>query len=130
MPLTYFLAQLIGLLLLSMGASMLFQKKVFMNVLNDITENRATLFMVGVVLFLCGLSIVLTHNIWNAGFLSLVITLIGWVLILRGLACLFMPGHSITRIMQLLKVEEFCWAYGILVVVIGAYLTYAGFTGY
>jgi uncharacterized membrane protein YfcA len=129
MPLTNFLAQVIGLLLLSMGISMLFQKKVFMTVLNDITENRTTLFMVGVVLFLCGLSIVLTHNIWNAGFLPLVISLIGWVLMLRGLASMFMPGHSITRIMQLVKVEEFSWAYGILVLVIGAYLTYAGFSG-
>jgi hypothetical protein len=27
------------------------------------------------------------------------------------------------------KVEEFSWAYGILVMVSGAYLTYSGFTG-
>lgn len=129
MPLTHFLAQLIGLLLLSIGVSLLFQGKVFMKALNDITENRTTLFMVGVVLFFCGLSIVLAHNIWNAGFLSLVITLIGWVLILRGLASMFIPGHGITRMVRWFKVEEFSWAYGILVMVIGAYLTYSGFTG-
>jgi hypothetical protein len=29
-----------------------------------------------------------------------------------------------------LKVEEFSWTYGILVLVIGAYLTYAGFMGW
>jgi hypothetical protein len=126
---TYFIAQFIGLMLLSVGASLLFQGKVFMKMLNDITENRSTLFMVGIVLFLGGASIVLTHNVWNAGFLSTVVTLIGWVLILRGLGSMFMPGHSITRMVRAFKVEEFSWAYGILVLVIGAYLTYAGFMG-
>src|SRR5260370_29076380 len=90
---TYFLAQLIGLLLLSVGASMLFQKTVFMNVLNDVTGDRTSLFMVGVILLLSGLSVVLTHNIWNSGFLPLVITLIGWVLILRGILSMFVPGR-------------------------------------
>jgi len=126
---TYFIAQFIGLMLLSVGASMLFQGKVFMKVLNDITENRSTLFMVGIVLFLGGASIVLVHNVWNAGFLSVVITLIGWILIIRGLASMYMPGHTITRMVRWFKVEEFSWAYGILVLGIGAYLTYAGFVG-
>jgi len=128
MPLTYFLAQLIGLLLLSIGVSILFQGKVFIKVLNDITENRTTLFMVGVVLLLSGLLVVLSHNIWNAGFLPLVVTVCGWVLILRGLVSMFVPGHGVTRMVRWFKVEEFSWAYGILVLVIGAYLTSAGFT--
>jgi hypothetical protein len=129
MPLTYFIAQLVGLLLLSIGASILFQRKVFMKVLNDITENRTTLFMVGVVLLFSGLLVVLSHNIWNAGFLPLVVTVIGWALILRGLVSMFVPGHGVARMVRWLKVEEFSWAYGILVLVIGAYLTYAGFMG-
>ena len=129
MDATYFIAQFIELMLLSVGASMLFQGKVFMKVLNDITENRSTLFMVGIVLFLGGASIVLVHNVWNAGFLSLIVTLIGWVLIIRDLASMFMPGHSITRMVRWFKVEEFSWAYGVLVLIIGAYLTYAGLMG-
>jgi hypothetical protein len=126
---TYFLARLIGLLLLSVGASMVFQKTVFMKVLNDVTGDRTSLFMVGVVLLLSGLSVVLTHNIWNAGFLPLVITLIGWVLILRGIISVFVPGDGVLRMIRWLKVEEFSWLYAIVVLVIGAYLTWAGFTG-
>jgi hypothetical protein len=125
---TYFLAQLIGLVLLSVGASILFQKRVFMKVLNNITGNRSSLFMVGVILLLSGLSVVLTHNIWNAGFLPLVITLIGWILILRGIMSMFVPGDGIARMISWLKVEELSWLYAILVLVIGAYLTWAGFT--
>jgi hypothetical protein len=126
---TYFLAQLIGLLLLSVGASMLFQKTVFMKVLKDVTGDRTSLFMVGVILLLSGLSVVLTHNIWNAGFLPLVITLIGWVLVLRGILSMFVLGDGIARMIRWFKVEEFSWLYAILVLVIGAYLTWAGFAG-
>jgi hypothetical protein len=70
--------------------------------------------MVGVILLLSGLSVVLTHNIWNAGFLPLVITLIGWVLILRGILSMFVPGDGIARRIRWLKVEEFSWLYAIL----------------
>jgi hypothetical protein len=79
---------------------MLFQKTVFMKVLNDITGNRSSLFVVGVILLLSGLSEVLTHNIWNAGFPPLVITLIGWVLILRGIVSMFVPGDGIARMIS------------------------------
>ena len=68
-------------------------------------------------------------NIWNAGFLPLVITLIGCVLILRGIVSMFVPGDGIARMISWFKVEELSWLYAILVLVIGAYLTWAGFTG-
>ncbi|MFZ2804594.1 MAG: hypothetical protein WA001_05215 [Patescibacteria group bacterium] len=127
MPLTSFLAQLIGLLLLASGAFMLFQSKVFIKILNDMTENRTTLFMVGVAVFMGGASIVLTHNVWNAGLLPLVVTLMGWIWVLHGLACIFAPNHGITRLFRAFNVEKYCWAYGILYFAIGACLTYAGF---
>ena len=129
MSLTFFLARFIGLMLLAVGASLLFQGKVFMTVLTDITENRSTLFMVGMVLYLGGVAIVLTHNVWSGGPPTVVITLIGWVLILRGVASMFLPGQSMTRIIRVFKVEEFSWLYGLLVLVIGAYLIYSGFAG-
>jgi hypothetical protein len=126
---TYFLAQLIGLLLLSVGASVLLRKTLFMKALNDITGNSTSLFMAGIVLLLLGLSVVLTHNIWHAGFLPLVITLIGWILILRGIVSMFVPGHGISRMIRWFRVEEFSWLYAMLVLAIGAYLTWAGFMG-
>ena len=53
-----------------------------------------------------------------------VIRLIGWVLILRGILSMFVPGDGIARMISWLKVEEFSWLYAILVLVIGAYLTW------
>jgi hypothetical protein len=127
METTHFLAQIIGLLLLSVGASLLFQKPVFIKVLNDLTGNRSALFMIGVLLLLAGLAIVLTHNIWTGGLLTVSITLIGWILILRGLASMFVPGDGVLHMIRWCKVDEFSWLYAILVLAIGACLTWAGF---
>jgi hypothetical protein len=111
MATTYFLARLIGLLLLPVGASMLLRKTLFMKALNDITGNSTSLFMAGIVLLLLGLSLVLTHNLWHAGFLPLVITLIGWILILRGIASMFVPGDGIARMIRWLTTgaSRHCW---------------------
>jgi hypothetical protein len=71
MTLTYFLAQVLGLFCLVLGAS-LFQKKVFAEVVDDIVSNRALMYMVGVISLGLGLMVVLSHNIWNQGLLPLV----------------------------------------------------------
>ncbi len=127
MAATHFLAKLIGLLQLSLGLALLFQKAVFIKLLTDLAANRSALFLVGVMLLLAGLAIVLTHNIWTGGVLTVAITLIGWVLILRGLASMFLPGDGVLRMIRWCKVEEFSWLYATLVLAVGAWLTWAGF---
>jgi hypothetical protein len=114
--------------LLVVGASVLLQRAVFIAVLNDLIENRTALFMTGLVLLLLGLFVVLVHNVWNAGFLPLILTLIGWLLVLRGLLSMFVPGHEIARLVRLLKFDEFSWLYASAIVALGAYLTWAGFS--
>jgi hypothetical protein len=101
MPLAYFLAKIIGLFCLILAS--LLRKKVFAEVVDDIIASRALLYLVGVISLLLGLLVVLTHNFWYGGFLPVVVTLI--------------------------KVKELSWLFAIIFLVMGAYLTYAGFTG-
>jgi hypothetical protein len=128
MATTYFLARLIGLFMLSVGAGVLLQSAVFISVLNDLVASRTALFMTGLALLLLGLLVVLDHNVWNAGFPALAVTLIGWLLILRGLLSMFVPGPQIARLIRLMRFEEFPWPYGVAIVALGAYLTWAGFS--
>jgi hypothetical protein len=50
------------------------------------------------------------------------------LLILRGLLSMFVPGPQIARLIRLLMFEEFPWPYGVAIVALGAYLTWAGFS--
>ncbi|MGP0088762.1 MAG: hypothetical protein ACLPKB_02205 [Xanthobacteraceae bacterium] len=127
MALTHLIAQVLGLFCLVLGAS-LFRKKIFAEVVDDIIANRALMYLVGVISLGLGLMVVLTHNIWNAGLLPLVVTLIGWAMVLRGIFAMFVSHDTVARWSRSFKVKELSWLFGIIFLVIGGYLTYAGFT--
>lgn len=127
MPLTYLLAQLMGIYLLVVGCTMLFSKKNFMQVANEMMKSAAMLYLVGFLAFLLGLIMVLTHNIWNGGALPLVITLCGWALVLKGFFLMISPYKTSLQLTRAIKFEEMMWLYAVVLLVLGAYLTYAGF---
>jgi hypothetical protein len=78
-------------------------------------------------LSLAGVAIVLAHNILTGGPLTIAITLIGWILILRGVASMFVPGDGGFRMIRWCRVEEQFWLYALVVPAIGAWLSWAGF---
>lgn len=128
MPLTYFLAQIIGLYFLIIGALMLFRKRAFMEVISDFYRTPASLFLPGMIATFFGLMLVLNHDYWNAGTLAFIVTLIGWAVLIKGLALLFVP-EAATRSVRSLKVRKLSWVYAAVVIIVGAYLACAGFIG-
>jgi len=125
---TEFVARLIGLLLLCVGISILFQRAVFMKVVKDLTSDRTPLFMIGLLLFVGGAAIVLTHNVWNARRLPTVVGIVGWVLVFKSLISMFVPNAAVALLIRALRFEQLSAGYGILVLALGTYLTWAGFT--
>ena|SRR5665213_3347243 len=128
MPLTYFLAQIIGLFCLIIGLSLL-QKRVFVEVVDSLLTSRGLMYIVGIISLILGLLVVLTHNIWNGGTLALVITLIGWAMILKGTFALFLSHDTLTSLVHSSKLKKHPWVFGIVLLLIGMYLTYAGLVG-
>jgi len=127
MALTYFLAQLIGLYLLIVGLLMLFRKKMFLGVIQEFYERPSSMFIAGWLAMVLGLMLVLSYSYWNAGILALVITLAGWAALLKGAMLLLFP-KAMVRFTRVFKLEKFFYLYAIIVLIIGAYLTHAGFT--
>ena len=125
---TLFLAQVMGLFCLGLGVS-LFSKKGFADVMDGMAGSRALLYVAGLFTFLCGLLVVLTHNVWGGGLLPVLVTLIGWVSLLKGLFLMCLCPSSLTSWIQMFKLKELYWLYAIVLIVLGAYLTYAGFMG-
>jgi len=129
MSLTYLLAQVMGIYCLVVGASMFFQKKDFIRIVDEMAHSRAMLYVLGFIALLLGLLVVLTHNIWTAGPLPLVVTLFGWVLILKGIFTMFTSYETMLRLIRAIKLEQLTWFYVLILLVLGAYLTYAGSMG-
>jgi hypothetical protein len=129
MLITYFLAQIMGVVCVLVSLAILLRKKVFIEVIHDVENNQALIFALGIISVVLGLLVVITHNFWQLGFLPLLITLIGWVMLIRGVLAIFVPQQIIKSFLRWARIEKLSWLYGLIILVIGLYLTYSGFIG-
>ena len=126
-PRTVFLARLVGLFLLFLALAMLVQRGAIEPALYALVEDRAALLVVAMIGLLGGLAMILWHNIWSGGPLPVVVTLIGWSLLIRNSLLLFLPSEAVVALFQAFHVDQLYYLYAVIDLAIGIYLTYAGF---
>jgi predicted ABC-type sugar transport system permease subunit len=126
-PVTIYLGRLIGLFLLIAALSMFLDRDSVVEMATALIDDRALLLIVGLIALGIGLAIVVGHNVWTKGLFPLVITLFGWSQLLRGVALLFLPAETQVAFFQVMRLEDFFYLYAGIPLVLGAYLTYAGF---
>ncbi len=102
MPTSVFLAKLLGPIMLIGGIAMLVNRKDLDALAQELLRSRVLLFLLGFVDLTVGLAIVLTHNVWVADW-RIIITLLGWVLLARGAARLFVPDQVKALATQFLR---------------------------
>jgi hypothetical protein len=126
MSLSIFLAQVIGLYLFLVSLAMLVHHQRFKKTAMDLTGIPLMITLTGVVMLILGLLIVVDHNIWVPDW-PVVVTIIGWILLLQGLMRLFVPDAFIrmSKDMQGKMVYTLgCWVR----LFVGIYLIWAGFS--
>lgn len=130
MELTLFLAKFMGIFSLIYGASLLLEKKMIIGIFSSfLGEGRLTSYILGLLEVLGGLAIVLTHNIWNEGMLALMVTILGWLLLLDGVNYLFMSKKRLSNMLGMLQYSKMYYFGATVLIVLGLYLTYFGFQG-
>lgn len=90
MCLSTFLAQVIGSYLFFSALAMLVHQNRFKKTCNEILGNQVLLTLTGSLALIFGLVIVVEHNLWISEW-PVLITLVGWVLVLKGLMKFFIP---------------------------------------
>lgn len=125
---TRFLARLFGLFLLGLAAPMAINRAEVLQAIAAIVQSPAFLFTYGMIALVLGLSIVLTHNVWKGGAATVVVTLVGWVLLLRSVILLFIPTPAVGRLYEITHFPDLYYAYLGVIAVLGFYLIYSGFS--
>jgi len=128
MALSILLAQIFGLYLLIVGASLLINHKKLRRVFNDFGNHYSTVFTTGLFTLLLGLLLVLNHNIWEGEMWIIVVTVISWLTLLKGVTIVLLPIDSFKKVMQVVNNENVYRIASVVSIVVGLYLTYVGFT--
>jgi len=120
-----YLATVWGLSMVLIPLALLINEKYLKRIFAEI-ENEATLFFWGMVSLVIGLAMILSYNVWEQSW-QVIITILGWLALLKGLALLFLPEY-IRKWAK--KIESKKWLPIALVVIVfvGLLLTYLGFT--
>src|SRR5215469_10421236 len=126
---TLFLSRLIGLYCLLVGLSMMSHKQLTVEGVTALLQNPSLLLLLGFITLGASLAMVLAHNLWWSGTLAVIITLIGWLALIKSLLFLFLdPAVEARFFLELLHYRQFFYDYAAVSIALGIYLTYAGFT--
>jgi hypothetical protein len=124
---TLFLARLIGVFLIVVSLAMLVQRQGVGPAITALVHDRAALLIVAMIGLAAGLAMVLAHNVWSGGVLPVVVTLIGWLLVLRNALILFLPADALLAVYDAFHVERLYYLYAVVDLLIGVGLAGAGF---
>jgi putative exporter of polyketide antibiotics len=127
-PRTLFLSKLIGLYCILVALSMMTRKQATVETVTVLLQNPSMTLILGVITLAAGLAMVLAHNIWSRGTLVVVVTLLGWIALIKSLFFLFLPPEMGARLfLGQLHYQQFFYMYAAISLVLGVYLTYSGF---
>ena len=127
-PRTTFLSRLIGLYLVLISLAMLTHKQSTVESMTALMHNPPVLFVTAVIAMAAGLAMVLGHNVWSGGVLPVVVTLTGWMMLIKAALLLFLsPEAANGFFLAGLRYQQLFYPYTAFSLFLGLYLTYAGF---
>jgi|HubBroStandDraft_1064217.scaffolds.fasta_scaffold271109_2 hypothetical protein len=124
---TVFLARLFGLGITIVSVGMLIDEPGLSATIQLFVHDRPATLMLSLVCIASGLAVVLSHQIWSGGIAPILITLLGWILLIRGVILLVLPPNLLESFADALVGRPWVYAAGVVALVIGLILTYAGF---
>ena len=126
-PRTVFLSRLLGLYCVFISVSMMTHKQASVAALSAVIRDPGASLMAGILGLVAGLAMVLAHNVWSGGMQPVLVTLVGWIALLKGLVLLFLPPERATGYFEAFHYEDLFYLYMTFALVWGAVLTYLGF---
>jgi hypothetical protein len=123
--LTVYLARLIGLFIVLLIVDLLLHGSA---VVESGMADKPLVFTYGFISLGLGLAMVLGHNVWSGGALPVVVTVVGWLILVKGLLLLYLPPETLTGMYAGIRFSEHLFLYVVPSLLIGLYLTWAGFT--
>jgi hypothetical protein len=123
--LTAFLARFIGLFTVVLVVAFLVRGSAGVE---TAVADGPVMLVYAIISLATGVAMILGHNVWSGGALPVVVTLVGWLILAKGLMLLFVTPDALQQIFDHMHYGEHYYLYLAPSLVVGLYLTWAGFT--
>ena len=117
--------QLFSLVYLAIGIGMLISPDFYKKLFTDFCENAAVMYLGGIMAVVIGYLILAFHNTWTKD-LSVIITVIGWLALVKGILILVRPKMMIALTKAMLK-ENTLKIMATWVILLGLAFSFLGF---
>ena len=125
METSIFIAKIIGVIYLSFGIGLLFNKDYYSKVIENLLDNSTYMILGGVMAIVFGFLILENHHHWVKNW-TVLITIIGWIALIKGVLLLALP-KTLNIFKPLLKTESLNKSLAPLVIIFGIVFIYLGF---
>lgn len=85
-----FLSKAIGIYFIIVSTALVFRRHEMVSFMNELINNAPIMFYIGFVTLILGILMVVSHNIWEWSWRT-IITIIGWIVLIEGVSILFFP---------------------------------------
>ena len=126
LPLTIFLAKLIGLVFFIYGFALIFRIQLISNAFKEISTGYAHILWISFMPLIAGSAMIISHNIWVSNWTAFV-TFLGWLMFASGIFRMFFYQTVMKMCGAMADKKGFFIVSGIIAVIIGGYLLYQGF---
>ena len=126
MQTSIFLARLLGPIVLLVAICLALNPRTFRTMASEIVHSVTLIYLFGLMDFAAGLAIVLVHNVWVADW-RVLITLLGWLLLLRGLVRTLATEKIMGYATRILAMKRLFPVASAVMVVFGLVLCYFGY---
>ena len=126
MQTSVFLAKLLGPMFLLAGVASFSRREAFRVILREFIASPALMYLAAFFGLLGGLALLLTHNVWTPDW-RVLITLLGWITLVRALITMFWPQALVWAARGILARPNVFVVATALDILIGAVLSHFGY---
>ena len=127
MELTMILASYVGAVLLVLGLGFLVSKEYYLKVYRRLDDETLAMYLITILMIVFGVFVVSHHNLWST-LDEVIISIIGWGSLIKGILLGVAP-KKFEKLSEKWVSAGLINAYGIVMVIVGAYLTLNVFGG-
>jgi hypothetical protein len=122
MDISSIIAQILGIFFVVVGITMVANGKGIAAAVEETAQHKGLLFTWGILALLIGATIVALNNAWTSG-VQLLITVLGWAALIKGMFILFSPG-IVAVLYRKFATPGMMVGAGIVVIILGMMLLY------